>query len=427
MRMRLAVLSFLWAVCCVAEVHSLTLKQAVEIALKQNPDVLIARMDEQKAAEAVRLARDPFTPKLVAGSGLAYTSGFPMSIEGSAPSILQAQAIQTLYNKPLSYEVAAARENARGATIDSAARRDEVVHRVAAMYLTAARAARVSELVRQQIASYQRIADAVRARVQEGRELPVEARAAELRLLLARQRDKSLDAQLELAERSLAVALGYEPDDRVRGVEEEQSALTPPASEQEAVAEALSNSKQLRRLESAVLARQMQLQGARSERWPKIDLVAQYALMGKFNNYEEFFNRFQRHNGQLGMSFQVPLFTGGGSSARAAQAQIEISRLKLEAGAARSQIALNTKKLFQELHLAESAREVARMDLDVTRERLSVALAQLEEGRVALRQVEELRSAEMEKWLSFYDAQHNVERARLDLLHQTGTVMAALQ
>jgi hypothetical protein len=67
------------------------------------------------------------------------------------------------------------------------------------------------------------------------------------------------------------------------------------------------------------------------------------------------------------------------------------------------------------------------MDLDVTRERLGVALAQFEEGRATMRQVEELRSAEMEKWLAFYDAQAALERARLELLRATGTIAAMLR
>src|SRR5689334_17539083 len=96
-----------------AETHTLTLRQAVDMAIRQNPEIVMARLDEQKALEAVRIAKDPFSPKVIVGSGLAYTSGFPMSVEGSAPSVFQARAIQTLYNKPKSYEIAAARENAR--------------------------------------------------------------------------------------------------------------------------------------------------------------------------------------------------------------------------------------------------------------------------------------------------------------------------
>jgi outer membrane protein TolC len=403
------------------------MRQAVELALKQNPDILMARLDEQKAAESVREVRDPFTPRLVAGSGLAYSSGFPMSIEGSAPSIVQAQAIQSLYNRPLSYQVAAARENARGATIDTAVRRDEVVHRVASMHIAAQRAGRISDLVRQQVSSYQKIADAVQARVEEGRELPVEARASELRVALSNQRLRALEAEREHVEKSLAVALGFDPGDSVRAVEEEQAVLELPGTEAAAIEEALSNSKEVKKLESAIQTKQLQAQGARASRLPQIDLVAQYALMARFNNYEEFFRKFQRHNGQIGMSFQLPIFTGAAAKSQAAQADLEIARLRIQINAARDRIALDARKAYQDLLVAQSARDVARLDLDVTRERLGVVLAQFEEGRAPLRQVEEMRSAEMEKWLAFYDAQQTVERARLEILRATGTIMAALQ
>ena len=38
-----------------AETRPLTLRQAVEIALKENPDLVLARLDEQKAQDAVRI------------------------------------------------------------------------------------------------------------------------------------------------------------------------------------------------------------------------------------------------------------------------------------------------------------------------------------------------------------------------------------
>src|SRR5215471_4639178 len=86
-----------------AEVHTMTLRQAVALAVRQNPDIGLARLDEENARHAVRTARDPFLPRLVVGSGLAYTNGFPMSIEGSAPSIVQARASQYLFNRPQNY------------------------------------------------------------------------------------------------------------------------------------------------------------------------------------------------------------------------------------------------------------------------------------------------------------------------------------
>jgi outer membrane protein TolC len=409
------------------ENHTLTREQAVEIALRQNPDLMLARLEEQQAVERVREVRDPFVTKLVVGSGLAYTSGFPMSIEGSAPSLLQARAIQTLYDRPHRFQLAAARENARGAVHNTAATRDEVVHRIAVMHLNAQRAVRVLQLVEQQAASLQAIADAVKARVEEGRELPVEARAAELRLAQSRQRLRALRMEREQLERQLAITLGFPSEDRVIAAETESTAVPTPDSESAAIDEAISNSKDLKQLESAMQAKQLQMKGFKASRWPKVDLVAQYALFSKFNNLQDYFNRFERHNYQFGASFQLPVFPGSGVSSQAVQAELDVIRLRTQYNQARELLSVNTRKAYQDLRVAQEAQEVARMDLDVTRERLSVALAQLQEGRASVRQVEELRSLEADKWLAFFDAQHTLERARLDLLQQTGTIAAALQ
>src|SRR5687767_1427854 len=87
-------------VCLRAEVHSMTFRQTVETAVRQNPEIALARLDEEKARQAIRVAKDPFIPRIVVGSGLAYSNGFPMSIEGSAPSVVQVHAVQYLFNRP---------------------------------------------------------------------------------------------------------------------------------------------------------------------------------------------------------------------------------------------------------------------------------------------------------------------------------------
>src|SRR4051812_22856557 len=105
MRRTLSLL-FLCTTAATAENYTLTLRQAVDLALRQNPEMVLARIEEQKAAQNIRLAKDPFYPKLVAGSGAAYSSGYPLTIDGSPPSILQTRAIQSFFNKPKSYQIA---------------------------------------------------------------------------------------------------------------------------------------------------------------------------------------------------------------------------------------------------------------------------------------------------------------------------------
>src|SRR5207253_1892262 len=104
---------------------TMTLRQALDQALAQNPDLLLARLDQQKARSQVTVTRDPFVPKVFAGSGAAWSTGFPSSIEGSAPSIVQVRAQMALFNRPLTYQIAQADEAARGAGVDVARREDE--------------------------------------------------------------------------------------------------------------------------------------------------------------------------------------------------------------------------------------------------------------------------------------------------------------
>src|SRR5947207_15542121 len=98
--------------------YTLTLRQAVDLALQQNPEMIVSRLDEQKAAQSVRLAKDPFYPRIIAGSGAAYSSGYPLTVDGSPPSIFKGNAIQTFFNRPKTYQVAEARANERTTLID---------------------------------------------------------------------------------------------------------------------------------------------------------------------------------------------------------------------------------------------------------------------------------------------------------------------
>jgi outer membrane protein len=102
-------------------------------------------------------------------------------------------------------------------------------------------------------------------------------------------------------------------------------------------------------------------------------------------------------------------------------------RLRTEINRARNRIALDARRGHQEQQKAEIAREVARLDLELERETVSVRLAQMAEGRASLRQVEQARFAENEKWIALVDAQVALERARLDLLRLTGGLLAALR
>lgn len=408
-----------------AEEHRLTLRQAVELAAKQNPDVALARTDEEKARAGIRVARDPFLPRVVVGSGLAYSSGFPLSVEGSAPTIFQANARQFIFNRPQSFQVAQAREDARGAGYAVASKRDDVVYRAASLYLDAERAARVGELARKAIADQQQVLEAVQAQVREGRALPLAEKQAALAVARSRQLAENLTEDAASAQSQLAILLGFPAEDRVVTVEQERTAPALPGSEEQAVQAALRSNAELRQIQSQMASKQLEIRGERAQRLPRIDLVAQYGMLAKFNNYAEFFQKFQRNNGQIGLSFQLPLFSPA-VKAMTAQTDAELARLKLELTNARNRIAADLQQAYRDERKAASAAEVARLDLDVARAQIDVDLAQMQEGRLTMRQMEEARLAESDKWIVFYDAQYAVEKARWNVLRMTGGLESAI-
>jgi outer membrane protein TolC len=409
-----------------AEIHTMSLRQAVDRALEQNPDLTLARLDEQKAVQAERLAKSPFKPSIYTGSGIAYANGFPVSIEGSAPSIVQAKAQQFIFNRQQSYTVAAARENAHGASITTLARRDDVAFRTTSLFLDAQRAARLVELARKQVDSLQKIEQTVTERVKEGRELPLQSKRAALSLARARERVEQLGVDQDASERSLAVVLGFAADDHVRATLDDPPAPALPASEEVAIQSAIQSSKELRRLESALTAKGLEVRAEKAARLPTVDLVAQWALFAKYNHYADYFRAFQSNNGEIGMSITVPLLVPRVSAA-SAQAELDAAHMRIELKAARNRISLETRQSYQNLRKAETARDVARLDLEVARDEVSLLLAQMNEGRASLQQIEQARFNEDEKWIAFYDAQSTAEKAAWDLLRQTGNVIAALQ
>jgi len=425
--MKAPVVFFLFTLCAAAEVRTLTLRDALDIALKQNPDVVLARLDQQRARAQVTIAKDPFVPKVFAGSGAAYTNGFPMSIDGNAPALVQAKTQMAIFDRPQSYRAAQANEAARGAEIDIGLRQDEVAYRVASLFFDADQAVRSMTAVGLQLESLMRVRDLTAVRVSEGRELPIESSKANLKILQAQQRQTDLADTVADVETSLAQVLGFDPGDRVQPAQEDRRLSSQLDSEELAIQQALESNREIRRLESNLQAKNLEIKSYQAERLPKANLVAQYSLLSRFNNYDKFFPRFQRNNFELGMSFEIPILTGRSSTAYVVQAQADIDKIRAQIGQTRSRVTADLQHAYREIRRTESAQKLARADLDLARDQLTLDLTLYDEGKVAMAQVEASRAAEQEKWIVYYDTQHALELARLTVLRQTGSLVASLR
>ena len=425
--MKIPAMLLLGTLVCAAQTRTLTLRQALDLALQQNPDMVIARLDQQRQREQVLINKDPFSPKVFAGSGLAYTVGFPSSIDGSAPSIIEAKTNMALYDKPQSYLVAEANETLRGVGITLGQRQAEVIYRVASLFVDAENAAHGLDAAQQEQANLARARQLTQTAVEESRVLAIESRKADLAEKEAAHRVATFSRDLSQAERSLGSALGLAPGDRVRAADAPLPALDPPVSQQDAIAGALDNSPEVKRLESDLQAKTLELKRYHAYRLPKADLVAQYSLLSPFNNIQKYFNHFQLNNVELGASFSIPVLAGHSAKAYSAQAEDDAAKIRTEIARTRRRIRDDIENAFDDLRVADDARSLALEDLSVTRESTTLDLTRLNEGQILPLQVEQDRAAEQEKWRAYYDSQAAAQHARLNVLRLTGTLEEALK
>lgn len=420
---------FLSATFCLvhAEVHTLTLRQTAEAALRQSPDAVLARIEQRKAAAQVDIARDAFHPKIYAGSGLAYVYGFPQSIEGSAPSVVQARAVASIYDRAQRFRVAQAREAVSGAGESAERKRERALGEAIALHLEAERMQRLAASARSIRESAERIAATVDASVKEGRAIRLEFDKARLAVARARQKEAEWDGAKEHLEALLAVALGYPEGDLAHPAGEDRALPEVPESAGLVVETALRASHEVRELESALAAGRLRVQAERSARYPKMDLVAQYGLFARFNNYEDYFRRFQRNNAQVGVSVQVPLWLGPAAKALVDQAEGDLAGTQVELNRARGRIRVEAQQAHREVREADSARAVAREELEIARAEVAVETARLEEGHATLQAVEQARIAEQEKWVAYLASRERAERARYALLERTGELVPVLR
>ncbi len=404
----------------------MTLPQALEIASRQNPDIALARLDMRRATEGIAVAQDPFRPKLFAGSGLAYTYGYPNSIEGNAPSLFQIKTDMAIYNRPKSYEVASARETARGSQYGAQAKSEDVAYQTADLFLTASQMEHTRETLSNQLPSLQKVVQLTAASVTEGSELPLELKRARVNLAMSQERIDASKLDADYYEMMLAVVLGFPASDRVKPVDSELSSIASPPSENEAADAAMRNNKELRQMQSNVLAKELELRSYKASRLPQVDLVAQYALFAKYN-YQQYFQKFQRNNAQLGVSLTIPILVGTASKGLAAQAFTDMRKIRIQMDQVRNRILTDTRRSYEQWEKAQNLRDLSRMQLDLAREQLSVLLAQNGEGRVPISRVEQARLDEGNRWIDFYDSDLQEIRAKLAILRQTGSLMAAVR
>src|SRR5260221_9861563 len=158
----------------------LAFRTAIELALKNSATTGLAHADLQRARATVTQTRDVFLPQMVLGSGLGGSYGFPLSLEGAAPSIFNLNFQGALLNGAQRSYVKAARSDVAVTAAQNADRRNEVITETALDYVQLDLLESSLAIQREQQESAAKFQDIVNQRVQAGLDSQVETTRAKL-------------------------------------------------------------------------------------------------------------------------------------------------------------------------------------------------------------------------------------------------------
>jgi outer membrane protein TolC len=148
--------------------------------------------------------------------------------------------------------------------------------------------------------------------------------------------------------------------------------------------------------------------------------------LSNFNNYSEFYRRFERNNINVGVEITIPLFAAKTSAAVAlARSQLDVAQVTVSKK--RQEVRLDVVQKARSVRELDATREVARLDLKLAQETVQMAQARYDQGRVTLQEIEQDRLEESDKWIAFLDADFAREQGQLTLLQATGQLAKVLQ
>jgi outer membrane protein TolC len=405
--------------------RKLTLKEAVNLAVANSRDIALARLQYGVMQRQIGVARSVFLPNLYTGTGVAYTNGFPLLEGGGAPAIFNLSYNQQIFNPPLKGEQHAAEQRAEEQRLSIDDVRDVVMTRTALDYLELAKVRHALELMHGERTSAGRILDATRERMDSGRQLPVDLIRAQLTTAQIEQHIAQLEDRDDALTGELRDLMGLAADEMIE-VSTEEIPSAAEAASRDVVADAMANNVELKQAQAELRAREFKLKGEQGGRWPSFALIGQYNVLSKINNYNDFFNKFQRNNVIFGVQVQIPIIASRTSST-VAYARADLNAATLALQKKRNELSLDVRRKARLVRESELGVEVAKLELQLAQENVRVLQSQFDEGRVSLQDLEAAHIDENNKWLSFLDSNYTRQQVQIDLLHSTGQLAQVLQ
>jgi outer membrane protein len=410
-----------------SEVRTLTLKEAVGMTLARSPEVLMAAAQSLRSREALRETRSLNLPQVFTGTGLAYNNGFPLSIEGAAPSIFQIGASQSIFSKKNSSLIHEAEESVKGSRFETQSVRDELASKTASVYFDLYQARKTIALESERLDTARKREEIEDNLLQAGKARPVDLSKAKYQTASARNQLSKAREEARVAETELRELTDLSDSVSIQTVEPKIDSSVLTLEPGTVYQHALECTPEVLQAESNLRLKEFHLEAEKGESLPKFEIISQYALFSRTNNYQDFFNRFTRNNFIIGLSLQVPIFNGYRTGARVEQSRQEVNEARYRLQHIKSELKLNIQRGLSAVRNAQGDLDLARINVQTAKEVVEVNQTLLEEGRISPKEMEDSLSQLHQSELAQLEADRTLFQRKLDLLRTVGSIESAIQ
>jgi outer membrane protein TolC len=399
----------------------LPFRSAVELALAHSSQMALSHADEMRAYQTYLEARNSYIPKLAIGSDVGYAYGFPLSLEGSAPTLFNVTTQSSVWNFAQRDFNKAAKAEWGASKSQGSDQRAQVTMDTALTYIELNRWESRIPILRSELDVAESVEYAVGERVKEGIDKAIERTKAELVEAQVRMHIAEAEGAVDILRTRLSQLTGV-PANAIRTVGDSIPVLKEDISPKEEVSRAVQSNPAVASAEQSAVAKQLRAQGEHRAMYPTADFAAQYGLINtSLTNFEQFFvpHSFQPHNVTFGLVLRLP-FLDRSQSARAAAADAEALRARKEVEQAKDKAALDTLKLQHNVEQLLAARHVADLRYKLAENALDAAHARVEAQTAAQGEVQNAVIDAGERSLERINADFEFQRGEVELLRMRG-------
>jgi len=399
----------------------LRFRSAIDLALQHSGVMAIATASQLKSQKAYEEVRNHFfKPQFTVGTGLGYSYGFPLTLEGSAPSVVNFTSQSTFFNPSLRQFLKAAKIDWQASTFDINDKRADVILDASLSY---------AQLVNL-LSKLNTLADAQRAaekaqfvteqRVNEGVDSKLDLTKSQLAAARIRLRIADAQAQAEVLREHLANLTGLKPEE-IQPDLESMPQLPLISQQDDLAARAAANSPLVKLAEQKAQAAAARAKGEHKATLPFVDVATQYAYLARFNNYDQYFLNYNANNLAAGLNIRFPFYNPV-QKAHAEQADADTIVAQKQAELTRHEVSENTLKLQRSLVQLQAARDVTKLEWQVSQGDYEAVQARMQTGGATTRDLQLAQLDVNDKYAVYLDAEFEVMRTSLQLLRLTGEI-----